>query len=457
MEVGGVVSGIRCALLLALCSSCAHPSPRVASAPFAPILTTRAVTDAGYHAETSIAVSPTRPATVVASYEMPATVARSEDAGAHWSTAPLPGVEEFQLSGDPSVLFDADGHVYALYIAFDRPDDYDTLARAAHRNGVFVNRSDDGGATWQRRATPVIYHREELGIPFEDKPMMAVDRSDEPSRRGNLYVAWTEFRQEESVILFSRSTDGGASFSAPVEVSDRAGSPKDSTGANEGTDVAVAPDGAVYVVWSDSAGIRLDRSTDGGRTFGEDQLVARATDIIFGVPSVLRANGFPSLEIDPRSGRAYVAWVDRRLGVATPFIVSSSDGGASWSEPLAVASPTAADSVNRFFAWLSVDPVTGTVALSYYRERDAGAIEYELAYSTDDGRHFTQRTWSNRPFAPLGVFLGDYTGVAAYDGVAYGAWTEIVPPDPSHTQARREIGPRSRIAVGRAQLTPPPR
>jgi hypothetical protein len=410
------------------------------------------VTGGGYHNETSVAINPTRPENVIVAYQVPATVAASFDGGGSWSAAPLPDVGRWQLAGDPVVTFDGDGRAYAIYIAFDRPEDYDTLGKAAHRNGIFVNRSDDGGRTWRARPTAVIEQPERPGVPFEDKPWMVTDRSTDTSRRGNLYVAWSQFRRTETVILFSRSTDGGRSFSAPLTISDRAGSPKDTVGAAEGTDVAVAPDGTVWVVWTDSTGILLDRSTDQGRTFGRDMHVARTADIVFAVPGVSRANGYPSLEIDARTGRMYVLWVDRRSGVAAPYLVTSVDAGRSWSPPRGIAP---ADSADRFFAWLSVDPVTGLAVVGQYRQRSADAIDYELAYSTDGGASFATRTWTRAPFAPAGQFLGDYTGIDAFGGVVMSAWTEaLVRPDSMRVSPSVRAAPFSRAVAGRALFLP---
>jgi hypothetical protein len=414
------------------------------SPPPGPVLSTTPISDVGYRDETSVAVDPRAPSTVIAVYQTPATVARSTDGAATWSKAVLPGVQDFELSGDPEAMFDDDGHAYALYIAFDPPADYDTLGARAHRNGIFVNRSDDGGRTWWPAATAVIQQPERAGIPFEDKPMMALDRSADPSRHGRLYVAWTEFRRRESVILFSRSTDGGHSFSLPVEISDRAGSPKDSVGADEGTDVAVSPQGDVYVVWSDSAGIRLDRSTDGGISFGPDRLVATTPDIVFGVPGVERANGYPSLEIDRLSGRLYVVWSDVRLGRPAVFIATSDDGGANWSAPMTIGGSPRDDGTARFFAWASADPITGLLAVGYYRAQRDGRLDYALAWSTDRGATFHERGWG-ASFAPRGAFLGDYTGVDALDAEVYGAWTEV----PRGGQGSRH---ETQVIAGRASF-----
>jgi len=384
---------------------------------------------------------------VIASWQVPATVAWSADTGRTWQAAPLPDTHRWQLSGDPVVTFDADGHAYALYIAFDRPGDYDSLGRAAHRNGIFINRSDDGGRTWRASPTAVIQQPEHPGIPFEDKPQLAIDRSNDPARRGHVYVAWTEFRRWSTVILFARSSDGGQRFSAPIQISDRPGGPRDRVGADEGTSLGVAPDGTVYVTWSDSIGIWLDRSSDGGRTFGHDVLVARTPDIIFDVPGVARANGYPSLAMDPRAHRIYIEWQDVRFGRPEPLLATSDDGGDHWTAPRPIAP---SDSAARFFAWMTTDQATGLVAVGYYRAADATHLQYMLAMSTDAGAHFLERPWGD-VFAPAGEFLGDYTGVDAQNGAVMGAWTEIERPAASRGPTGMGGSHHARVVTGRVR------
>lgn len=407
------------------------------------------VTNFGYNNETSIAVNPTRPTNVIATWQVPASAAASEDGGKSWVTQALPGTGSYQLAGDPLVLFDGDGRAYALYIAFDRPEDYDTLGKAAHRNGIFLNRSDDGGHTWGPQAT-IVSQPEQPGIPFEDKPMAAVDRTSGP-RRGTLYVAWTEFRRWQTVILFARSTDGGRTFSAPIEISDRPGSPKDTVGADEGTTLGVAPDGTVYVAWSDSTGVLIDRSGDGGTTWGADVRIARTPDIVFKVQGVARTNGYPALAVDPRDGRLFIEWVDRRYGGAAVLFSSSTDGGRSWSAPRVASDNGPGDPLDRFFSWMALDPRSGDLVIGYYRQEPAGALVYMLSYSLDRGATFRHQPWSAAPFPATGAFLGDYTGVDVFGGVAYAAWSAW--PAPGDTTGGPPA-PRqaTRVVVGRATL-----
>ena len=436
--------------LLLLAQGCGPRLPTGTPAPIVPRTAEFPVTGFGYHNETSIAADLSHPGQVAAAYQVPASVSWSVDSGRTWQGGALPGVSGWGLSGDPSVFYSDGGTLYALYIAFDRPDDYDTLGRAAHRNGIFLNRSDDGGRTWRQEPAAVILQPEQPGIPFEDKPMGTVDDAPRSPWRGNVYVAWTEFRRHETVILFSRSTDGGRRFDAPVVISDNPGSPKDSTGAAEGTDVAVAADGTVFVVWSDSTGILLDRSLDGGVTFGADQRIAPTGDIVFNAAGVARANGYPSLEIDRGSGRMDVIWVEPRGGRTGIMFSGSADGGDVWSGPREIPAgmPTAPGS--RFSAWLGHDPSDGDLVVGYYQATSTG-LAYMLAWSSDDGRTFSAWPWSASPFQPGGEFLGDYTGVAAAGGVAYGLWTVTAPGD-TQSAGLHSREHRTSVVAGRALL-----
>lgn len=87
--------------------------------------------------------------------------------------------------------------------------------------------------------------------------------------RGEVYAAWTEY---EGPLRFSRSTDGGETFSAPLQL---AGG--EHLFPARGPSLAAGADGTIYLAWTIGedarAGIHLARSTDGGRSFGARQVV----------------------------------------------------------------------------------------------------------------------------------------------------------------------------------------
>ena len=169
----------------------------------------------GFHNEPTIAVNPGKSAAGVCG--LPGARQR----GRIRRTAALPGrarpdtaSTDYKVSGDVAAVYDKHGAAILCYIAFDKLGTENYWARGATRNGIFIRRSPDGGATWDKQDHAIIAQPTKPGIPFEDKPGIAADDTDS-KYAGNLYVGWTEFRIDESVILFSRSNDGGVTWSAP--------------------------------------------------------------------------------------------------------------------------------------------------------------------------------------------------------------------------------------------------
>lgn len=89
---------------------------------------------------------------------------------------------------------------------------------------------------------------------------------------GTLFAAWTEY---DGVLWFSRSTDGGDSFSAPMRIRD-----VDGAGPARGPSLAVDSESNVFLAWTvgedASADVRVARSEDAGRSFGAPRIVAES-------------------------------------------------------------------------------------------------------------------------------------------------------------------------------------
>ncbi|HSU13433.1 sialidase family protein [Longimicrobium sp.] len=130
--------------------------------------------------------------------------------------------------------------------------------------------------------------------------------------RGARYVAWIATSGGASDVWLARA-DGDA-FAAPVRVNDRLGdaAPHEQAPAQ----VAVAPDGGVYVVWQNNRAIpgrrfpasdlRFARSSDGGRTFAPAVTV---NDDAAGPPS---SHTFHNIVVG-KDGTVWVAWLDSRV------------------------------------------------------------------------------------------------------------------------------------------------
>jgi hypothetical protein len=383
------------------------------------------------YSEPSIAINPKNPQQLIAAYQVNAAVAYSADAGKTWATAENTAPDDYRRSGDVSVAYDRQGHAFLCYIAFDKLGTENYWARGATRNGVFVRRSSDGGKTWDKDHAVVFAHNSDPGIPFEDKPYIVADTS-HSKYAGNLYVGWTQWQLTKSIMLFSRSTDSGKTWSKPIEISTREGLPRDDNGAVEGFTGAVGADGTLYVAWCDITGVVLAVSRDSGRTFSPSRTVLQTGPSSFSPVNVFRANGFPEIGIDPRSNQLYVTWSDFTNGDIDVFAASSNDDGKTWSRPVRVNNDALHNGQDQFFQWLAVDPIDGSVNILFCdRRSDPDNRKYVmvLARSTDGARTFQNYAWSTKPSDPTDVFMGDYMGIAALGGRVYGAWPRTALPE----------------------------
>lgn len=385
----------------------------------------------GNFTEPAIALNPADPQQLVAAFQVNASAAYSRDAGNTWTIADGTAPPDYRRSGDVSVAYDNQGHAFLCYIAFDHLGTINYWAHNATRNGIFVRRSPDGGKTWDKAASVVIANPSEPGIPFEDKPYIVADTT-HSRYAGNLYVGWTEFSLTKSIMLFSRSTDGGMTWSKPIEISTKEGLPRDDNGAVEGFTGAVGSDGTLYVVWCDISGIVFAVSKDGGQTFTSSRTVIKTGPSYFTPEHVSRGNGFPEIGIDPRTNQLYVGWADYTNGDIDVFVASSRDRGKRWSHPVRVNNDALHNGHDQFFQWLAVDPVDGSVNVIFCdRRTDPANRSYYmvLARSTDGARTFQNYVWSTRPSDPSDVFMGDYMGIAAGGGKVYGIWARTASPD----------------------------
>jgi hypothetical protein len=404
-------------------ASTAHGADFLAPAPGAQVTTLNR--RPGYFSEPSVAINPLNPRQVVVAFQVGAQIAYSEDAGEHWQLAAGTRPKNYRVSGDVSVAYDNKGNAILCYIAFDKLGTYNYWAHGATRNGIYIRRSLDGGKTWERKDIPVIEEPTAPRIPFEDKPYLVADDSSGPYA-GNLYVAWTHWTLTNSEILFSRSTNDGETWSKPKEIDRHPGLPRDDNGANEGFAGVVGPRGVLYTVWGDGNHIVFTLSRDGGRTFEPARNIIHTAPTMFHVDDVSRANGFPEIAIDPKTGRLYVTWSDYRNGEVDVFLSNSINHGETWSPAVKVNTDPAHDGDDHYFQWLAVDPSSGEVYVVFYDRRDDPENRKQivvLARSRDGGRSFANYAWTQEPFDADGVFIGDYTGLAAYNGRVYGAWT----------------------------------
>ncbi len=383
----------------------------------------------GSYTEPGVAVNPKNPRQVVVVFQDNAQAAYSDDNGRTWRLAAGVTPKSYRVSGDVSTVFDNKGHAFLACIAFDKLGAFNYWAVGATRNAILLRRSLDGGKTWEPEVRTIVAQPTEPGIPFEDKPYLVADTSKQSPYDGNLYVGWTRWTLTDSQMVFSRSTDDGMTWSAPIELSAVHGLPRDDNGAVEGFDGAVAPDGTIYAVWALNDHIVMVESHDGGRTFSRTRNIVQTAPTMFAVGGMDRANGFPQIALDSRGGEKggpiYVTWSDYRNGDVDVFCIVSKNHGRSWSAPVRVNNDPLHNGADHFFQWLAVDPVSGAVNVVFYDRREDPQRRRQivvLARSEDGGRTFKNYAWTRDEFDPRGAFMGDYLGLAAWGNHVYGAW-----------------------------------
>ncbi len=273
--------------------------------------------------------------------------------------SPLLGLDG---AGDPVIRFDRAGNLLVGGIAFNRDFDQgerplDTVsfvARYRYTPGTPATASTTTSAgspphfTYQGTS---IIDRGAIGfaIPgvvgftgnFTDKPWMEVDLNS-PSASpcsGNVYFADTNFHgpRGSSPIYFSRSTDGGATWSPPRAIS--SGGPEGASH-NQGVDIAVAPNGTVYVAFEAFSQqgletINLVKSTDCGSHWTQPVIVTtinapQAPGVAFRTPS------FAFVATDSTdSNLVYVAY-QSLSGDYDIYARRSTNGGASFGSAVQV-------------------------------------------------------------------------------------------------------------------------
>ena len=414
-----------------------------------PLPNADASNECGPQSETFITLNPILPTTLTAGsneiFRLPMRGYFSSDGGMSWGGVDLPLPPPIVTNGtrfgsDPSLAYDTRGNVFYSYIVV-----FFSNGKGINGTEMATARSSDGGQTYP---TATFFSFSDGKNHFNDKPMITVDTNLSTSPfRDNVYVAW-DAASGGSVgggIRVATSTDHGLSFS--VHRVDNPNGPGKAIGAVP----FVGPDGEVYVAWNDYAAstIAFNRSFDGGNTWGTPRVISNQSLGLQALPPAQSFRGallYPTCSADrsagPHRGRLYCAWMDAgRQGTTDIESSFSDDRGASWSAPMPVTDrlPSAVD---RFYPWLSADPVSGDVNVAFYDTRnDTTGFRYMtdvyLGQSQDGGVSWPNTrvsSASSNEHDCAGVFpctaidygnqYGDYIGLVSQDGISHPIWTD---------------------------------
>jgi hypothetical protein len=212
-------------------------------------------------------------------------------------------------STSPSQLFVDTGPSGAVYVS------------GCTSEGPYLAKSSDGAESfddWQKAV-----HAEDEGMNASYRSgqicMVASDETGGP-HHGNVYVVYAATPEGHRDVFFTRSTDGGETWSDPIQL-DR----DDATNDQFLPTIGVNPNGVVDVAWYDRRhdpdNTELDvyhrYSRDGGETWSME---SRVTEVSSDPTHSKHQGGFTFLgdyiDIDSSEDCAWPAWVDTRHGKA---------------------------------------------------------------------------------------------------------------------------------------------
>ena len=374
--------------------------------------------------EPAVAVNPANQRNIVATWKQDLSgpfnarddlVASSLDGGKTWQRTTIPGLTRCtggtaDTASDPWVSFGGDGTAYfggqSGLVSSDPPS-----------VAIVGSHSSDGGRNWAAPAT--------VAPPIGGNEQPAITGS--PTLKQHAYLTWANFLLQlpppwANTVSFSRTSDGGATWSPPVLI-DQPGP----LAIDQAPRISVLPNGTLLAIFARAdfltglATIEAARSLDEGQTWlpaveaGSKPLVGDFFDPETG--EILPQPGYPSSAVAP-DGTVYTAFENSSspdsgaIGVA-----SSRDGGLTWST-------TSLPGVSGFAfePAISVDE-HGTVGVIWYdlrndRPGDAAlTADLWFAHSDDHGMTWSQTHVAGptdlRTAAPAAqTRFGEYQGLA---------------------------------------------
>ncbi len=362
--------------------------------------------------------------------------------GQTWAYVPVGDAHDhFGLASrfDPAVIFDGNGNVYVAYGIMYFPG-------GSERTVLAVCKSTDGGLTFGQAVLVAGPAPRVINVPGHDKWVLAAGRDPFNAAQQNVYIAWTwniptPAGNVDQQIAFSRSTDSGATFSAPLVINDGSIAGRDG---GLVADPSVGPNGEVYVSWNDiqatDAAIMVDRSLDGGLTWGSDVLVSNPT-MAWRTPipaQVDRGVGAaPVMDVDrsagPYSGRCYIVYTQPGAFGLDILLRYSNDQAQTWSVPVRVNDDATMN--DQFLPWIDAGSNNGVVGVIFYATREDplnGLARTYAAVSYTGGTSFE----TNLPVADVqsnnstsnalrypGNYL-EYIGIAVGDEAIHMVWTD---------------------------------
>jgi hypothetical protein len=266
---------------------------------------------------------------------------------------------------------------------------------------------------------------------------------------GNLYVAYANFNNavtgndNRNQILLAKSTDGGATFGAPVEVGDYYDLPSCDTYQGAGADP-----GRACVPEKAPTSFSIFRATN--LPSGAVDPTAPST-VVVNYGSYINQFSNESMTHPCTPNGFSPQGLNLYNGVKTPgacnnkiLLSVSTDGGAHFTGGAAGADPRTQATVNtsqqagtdQWWQWTAFAS-TGRLAVSYYDrsygdDETTGNMDFSISGSRDLSAFGTSRVTTSSMPPPTqfnGQFFGDYSGLDVSGQTAHPLWMDTRSPD----------------------------
>jgi hypothetical protein len=252
---------------------------------------------------------------------LPVMVTHSDDSGRSWSPPAQVSDPGRARVGAPALAVDADGNPSVLYYDYgsDRVDWENTDGTYDGKFTLVLARSTDKGLRFEpgRVVDADIVPTGRFLVYLPVSPAFAIGKN------GHVVAAWADGRSGDADILLRRSTDGGRTWSKPVQVNRGTkgdGVPQDLPA------VGVAPGGRIDVAYYDrtldrrgtTADVLLASSRDGGASFSKTVRVNTQSSNRRvgpdGSPFSKEADFGTRIAVASLPGGAVAVWTDTRNG-----------------------------------------------------------------------------------------------------------------------------------------------
>jgi len=289
--------------------------------------------------------------------------AKSTDGGNTWSS-PVNITSESYNQLDPKIAIDSSNN---LHIVWGGPS-----SESPNYSQIRYAKSTDGGNTW---SSPVNITTESYS---HYEPIIAIDSSN------NLHIVWEELTSEypnHYQIRYAKSTDGGNTWSSPVNIT------------NESLDqydpiIAIDSSNNLHIVWIGPSSaspnyyyfqIRYAKSTDGGNTWSSP----------IDITNESYSQYAPIIAIDS-SNNLHIVWGGRSSespNYSQIRYAKSTDGGNTWSSPVNISN----DNNDQYKRVLAIDS-SNNLHIVWIGASSASPDYTQIRYakSTDGGN-----TWSS--------------------------------------------------------------